>query len=158
MQTTIKDDISAINEAIAERVGPQKFRIWFKNSTMLTLVDGYVKIGVPNLFIASWIENHFSNEISQAVRAVTGSERKITFSIDPELSGHQRRAQLDSQAKLVEKTQNRTIHPRTKINRPTRRPLKLSLNTFVVGPSNELAYNTAKAVVEQEKSPFNPLF
>ena len=73
----------------------------------MTLTDGYLKVGVPNLFIASWIENHFSNEISQAVHTVTGGYRKSTFTIDPELTGCQKRNQLDSQAKLVEKAQNR---------------------------------------------------
>jgi chromosomal replication initiator protein len=36
--------------------------------------------------------------------------------------------------------------------------LKLSLDTFVVGPSNELAYNAAKAVISEQKNSFNPLF
>jgi hypothetical protein len=127
MQSTIMDGTSAVNEALAEKVGPQKFSIWFKNSTKLTLTDRCLKIGVPNLFIASWIENHFSNEISQAVRAVTGAEREITFTIDPELSGHQRRTQLDSQAQLVEKTQNRTRSKRAGIQPPSGNRLKLTL-------------------------------
>jgi chromosomal replication initiator protein len=158
MQAVITDETSALNEALAEKVGPQKFRIWFKNSTKLTLTDSYLKIDVPNLFIASWIENHFSNEISQAVRAVTGAERKITFSVDPELTGHQRRLQLDSQAQLVENAQNRTTRMRAKAQQSSGSRLKLTLDTFVVGPSNELAYNAAKAVVREEQSPFNPLF
>jgi len=166
MQGTITDERSrqaggqtiAINEALAKKVGPQKFRIWFKNSTRLTLTDGYLKIGVPNLFIASWIENHFSNEIRQAVQAVTGSSPKITFTIDSELSGHQRRTQLDSQAQLVEKTRNRIGGPRSRIQLPPKQKLKLSLDTFVVGSSNELAYNAAKAVIKEQQSPFSPLF
>jgi chromosomal replication initiator protein len=161
MQSTITDEasqISAINEALAEKVGPQKYRIWFKNSTRLTLTNGYLKVGVPNLFIASWFENHFLSEISQAVRAVTGSNQKITFAIDPELSGHQRRTQLDSQAQLVDKTQNRTQYQRTRKQPSHTKKLKLSLDTFVVGSSNQLAYNAAKAVINEQKSPFNPLF
>jgi chromosomal replication initiator protein len=158
MQSTIMDETNAVNEALAEKVGPQKFSIWFKNSTKLTLTDRYLKIGVPNLFIASWIENHFSNEISQAVRTVTGAEREITFTIDPELSGHQRRTQLDSQAQLVEKTQNRTSSKRAGTQLPSGHRLKLTLDTFVVGSSNELAYNAVKAVIREQQSPFNPLF
>ncbi|MHC4497967.1 MAG: DnaA ATPase domain-containing protein, partial [Planctomycetota bacterium] len=158
MQSTITDEIGAINEALAERVGPQKFRIWFKNSTRLALTDGYLKVGVPNLFIASWLENHFLNEITEAVRAVAGGGRNITFTIDPELSGHQRRTQLDSQAQLVEKAQNQFASHRTKILRAPKKRLKLSLDTFVVGPSNQLAYNAAKAVVSEQQSLFNPLF
>ena len=152
------DEINDINEALAEKIGPQKFRIWFKNSTRMTLTEGYLKVGVPNLFIAGWIENHFSNEISQAVRAVTGDDRKLTFAIDPELTGHQRRTQLDCQAQLVAKTQIRSHSHRTGIPSFSGKKLKLSLDTFVVGPSNELAYNAAKAVINQPQSPFNPLF
>jgi len=166
MQRTITDEdirtteceISAINEALAEKVGPQKFRIWFKNSTRLALSDGYLRVGVPNLFIASWIENHFSSQINQAVRAVIGDNLKITFAIDPELSGRQRRTQLDSQAQLVEKAQDRFRSRRTKIQPPLCKKLKFSLDTFVVGSPNQLAYNAAKAVVDEEQSPFNPLF
>jgi len=158
MQGTITDEISAVNEALAEKIGPQKYRIWFKNSTKLTLADGYLKVGVPNLFIASWIENHFSNEINQAVREVTGGSQKITFTIDPELSGHQRRTQLDSQAQLVERARNRMRSRRTQARQPQKKRLKLSLDTFVVGPSNQLAYNAAIAVVNEQQSPFNPLF
>jgi len=166
MQGTITDEssrqaesqITAISKALAEKVGPQKYRIWFKNSTRLTLTNGYLKVGVPNLFIASWIENHFLNEINQAIRAVTGGSRKITFTIDPELAGQQRRTQLDSQAQVVEKVHNRSRNTRTIGQVPIKKTLKLSLDTFVVGSSNELAHNAAKAIIQNEKSPFNPLF
>jgi len=182
MQGIITDDkprsseaqTSAINDALAKRIGPQKFRIWFNNSTQFTLTSGYLKVGVPNLFIASWIENHFANEISRAVREVTGANRKITFTIDPELSGHQRRTQLDSlvgakspdaarQAQLAAKAHppaagNRPYRDRRTETKPPPKKLKLTLGTFVIGQSNELAYNAAKAIVNEQKSPFNPLF
>ncbi len=175
MQSTITDEssrtaasqINAINEALSHKVGQQKFRIWFKNSTKMTLAGGYLKVGVPNLFIATWIENHFLNEINQVVREVTGAEAKITFTIDPELSGHQRRTQLDSYASSAAAGKNNLNRARfsrgqkTKASSPTgnqKKRLKLSLDKFVVGSSNELAYNAAKAVVNEQQSPFNPLF
>jgi chromosomal replication initiator protein len=158
MQTTLTDEINAINEALAQKIGPQKYRIWFKNSTKFTLDSGYLKIGVPNLFIASWIENHFLPDIAEAARLITGKNKKITFTIDPELSGHQRRTQLDSQARFVEKAASLTPGQRAKTTRLRRKKLKLSLDTFVVGSSNELAHNAAMAIANEKKSPFNPLF
>ena len=159
MQATFTDETIAIDQAIAERIGPEKHRIWFRNSTRLALTDSYLKIGVPNHFIGSWIENHFLDDIAAAVRTTTGAEKKIAFNIEPELSGALKRPQLDSQALHVEKTQNRTT--RSRITADTRdkvEPLKLSLDNFVVGPKNQLAYNAARAVVDAEQSPFNPLF
>jgi chromosomal replication initiator protein len=166
MQGTVTDErhhtadsqVSDIKEALAEKVGPQKYRIWFRNSTKLTLTDGYLKVGVPNLFIAGWIENHFLAQIIDAVRAVTGSDRQVTFAIDPELAGRQKRTQLDCQAQLVTRAQNRTKSHRAKIPPALQRKLKFTFDTFVVGTSNELAYSAAKAVAREQKSPFNPLF
>ena len=158
MSVVITDDVSAISDAVAQIIGPQKYRIWFKNSTRFDLAEGYLKVGVPNLFIASWIENHFANEIGQAVKAVTGSARKVTFAIDPELSGHQRRTQLDSQAQLVAKAVNQTPQQRTRVRPAEHRKLKFTLDTFVVGTSNEMAYTAAKTVASERQSPFNPLF
>src|SRR5512140_1016955 len=150
---TITDDIAAINDAIAEKIGQQKFRIWFKNSTRMSLADGYLKVGVPNLFIGSWIENHFANEINEAVRLITGQSVKVIFNIDPELSGSQRRTQLNSQAHSVEKIPQRSPnHSLAKIDSPKSAQLKLNLDTFVVGSSNQLAYNAAKTIVNEKQS------
>ena len=154
---TVTSQISEINEALSEQVGPQKFRIWFKYSTNMSLTDGYLKVGVPNLFIASWIENHFLEEITRAVRTVTGTEAKITFSIDQELSGHQRRTRMDSKASAA-LLREQASPGKTGVQGRRRKKLKLSLETFVVGSSNELAYNAAKVVVNEQQSPFNPLF
>ena len=158
MQSTITDEISAINQAIADKVGSQKYRIWFKNSTSMTLADGYIKMGVPNFFIASWIENHFSSQIIRAAKEVTGHSRKITFAIDPALTGRQRPTQLNSHASMADISQNRTLNQPPKIRPKNSKKLKLTLETFVVGQSNELAVNAAKAVARSKESPFNPLF
>ncbi len=160
MQATLTDEISAINKAIAEKVGQQKHRVWFRNSTRFSLADDYLRVGVPNHFIASWIENHFLDDIARAVREVTGSDKRIIFNIEPELLGSQKPSQLDSQAQQVQKVRNRTTRSRIKEidRRPQRAPLKLTLSSFVVGPKNQLAYNAAKTVVDAEQSPFNPLF
>jgi len=158
MQATITDEISAVSNAIAGRIGQQKFRVWFKNSLRLTMADDYLKVGVPNLFIGGWIEDHFSDDISKAVQLVTGKSKKIIFNIDPELAGQQRRTQLDSQARLVERAHSTSIHSRIKSQPAEHKLLKLSLDTFVVGPSNQLAYNAGKTIVTEQNSPFNPLF
>jgi chromosomal replication initiator protein len=168
MQNAIKDEsartaasqIGEISEALSEQVGPQKYKIWFKNSTNMTLADGYLKVGVPNFFIASWIEKHFLKEINQAVRTVIGSDVNVTFNIDPELSGHQRRTKLDSKTTVAPNvlTRKQTGSGKTVSHAHQKKKLKLSLETFVVGSSNELAYNAAKVVVNEKQSPFNPLF
>lgn len=158
MQTIITDEVSEINNAIEERVGQQKFRVWFRNSTRFDLSEDYLKIGVPNPFIGNWIETHFLGDINTAVVAVTGRSRKIAFNIEPELNGNQRRGQLDSQAMLVQKACNRTTQSRLVAKGPVTKPLRLTLDTFVEGPGNQMAYNAAQSIISDEVNSFNPLF
>ncbi|MBN1491693.1 MAG: hypothetical protein JXA69_17400, partial [Phycisphaerae bacterium] len=82
MQASSLDTVGQIQSRIAEKVGPQRYKVWFKNSTQLTLADGFLKVGVPNLFVGGWIENHYADVIGEAAREVTGAEMNLTFSID----------------------------------------------------------------------------
>ena len=158
MPGTFTDEASAVNEALAERVGSQKFRIWFKNSTKFVLDDNYLKISVPNLFIAKWIESHFLNEINQTVQTVTGSSRKVIFTVDSELAGQQERTSLIAHLRPAEKHYGAAGTGQIKKGLPNRLKLKLTLDTFVVGPSNQLAHNAAMAVALEKQSSYNPLF
>ncbi|AQT66863.1 Chromosomal replication initiator protein DnaA [Anaerohalosphaera lusitana] len=158
MHTTLMDDVTAIDKAISKRIGVGKHKVWFKNSTQFSVADGYLTIGVPNHFIGSWIENHFMDDIQDAIREVTGDEKKITFNVDASLSGTQKKPVLDSQAKSVRKAREVNTRRRVKPKAVKVKPLKLSLDTFIAGPGNELAFNAARAVVSESKTLFNPLF
>jgi chromosomal replication initiator protein len=158
MPGTFTDEVSAVSEALAARVGTQKFRIWFGNLTKFTLGDGYLKISVPNLFIAKWIESHFQNEINQSVEAVTGGSRKVIFSVDPELSGQQERTSSIPRTPAAEDHYAPARIQQARRGLPNQPKLKLTLDTFIVGQSNQLAYNAAMAVALERQSSYNPLF
>ena len=158
MKTEIVDTVDKINEAIARKVGQQRFKIWFKNSTRLIIEDDYVKVGVPNLFIGGWIENHFASQIQEVVADIAGRPMKVIFAIDPELFGSQRRRQLDSQAESVAKSTNPSSHRRNRLSPQVRQNLRFRLENFVVGPPNQLAYSAASTVAAEPRTHFNPLF
>ena len=159
MSIAVKDDIEAINLAIAEMIGDDKYGVWFKNSTRLSCEGDCVKVGVPNHFIGSWIENHFIEEVNRAIVKVTGAKKQVVINIDPELSGSQKRTQLDSQAKQVQRVHNVNTRSKLRSHEVLKGgPLKYDLDTFVVGDGNQLAYNAAMTVVGEERSLYNPLF
>jgi len=161
MTIALTDEISAISQVIAQKVGSQKYRIWFKNTTSLTLAEDYLKMDVPNVFIANWIKSHFSPQINQSVKDVLGNSRKLVFNVDASMFDNQRPATRSSSSTKKEMLNSRKqiALARTKKQvKPGRGPLKLNLDNFVVGSSNELAYNAARIVAKEKQSPFNPLF
>jgi chromosomal replication initiator protein len=161
-------DTTAITEALSQRIGAQKFRIWFQDCARFTLADGYLRIGVANPFLATWLEGHFLKEIQAAVQAVLGSVPEISFTVDAQLNGERRRspAGVRGQDSLSEDASRPAGAKGTPYGGGavesalpgSAAGLRLTLDTFVVGPSNELAYNAAKAVIREQQSPFNPLF
>lgn len=147
-----------IAEALIGRIGPQKYRIWFQSCARFTLADGHLKIGVPNPFMANWLESHFLRDIKAAAHAATGGHPMISFTIDSELSEKRRPSAAAAPSSIQTSPQTHRPPSRTSAPSGPSKALRLSLDTFVVGPTNELAYSAARAVVREQQSPFNPLF
>ncbi len=156
MQTEVEcqllDDLS---EAIARRVGKQKYKIWFKNSARIDIEDDYVKIGVPNQFIASWIEGNFNEQIISSVEDVYKSTKKAIYYIQPELFNGGRRRVTEQSPELTSIQVNKE---KAAQKSGKNAPFRMNLDDFVVGPCNQMAFNASMAVVEQPEARFNPLF
>jgi chromosomal replication initiator protein len=153
--TTSESSIDAIGAALMELLGPQKYRIWFKESTQLSLVDDHLRVTVPNAFTANWIESHFVKTIRAATEKVLGERLEVSLTVSPDLASPRKRPQtLPVSARPSGGASPRSAAAKTKPHAK----LRLTLDSFVVGPTNELAYNAARAVVQEQRSPFNPLF
>jgi chromosomal replication initiator protein len=77
--------LTRLANAIAQRVGPQRFHVWFNNSTRLDLKQDGLEIAVPNDFISEWIGTHFGGPIQDAAREVLGCSLTVRFSVVPQL-------------------------------------------------------------------------
>ena len=77
--------LARLADAIAQRVGPQRFHVWFNNSTKLDLRQDGLEIAVPNDFISEWIGKNFTRPIQEAAHEVLGTPLQVRFSVVPEL-------------------------------------------------------------------------
>ena len=150
-----------IRQRIAELVGTQRYKVWFKNSTRLTCSSGFLKVGVPNHFIGGWIENHFADAIASAANNVLGHEAQISYAIDPDLFRQLRKSELNSQADFIEKNAGRAVRRSSAGGfEADRRPRRLRgrLEDFVIGAPNRLAHTVAMEVVEHPTVQSTPVF
>jgi len=72
-------------DAIAQRVGQQRFNVWFNNSTRLELKQDGLEIAVPNDFISEWIATHFTRPMQDAAHEVLGCSLAVRFNVMPQL-------------------------------------------------------------------------
>ncbi len=186
--------LTRLANAIAQRVGQQRFHVWFNNSTRLDLKHDGLEIAVPNDFISEWIGKNFSTPIQEAAHEVLGCSLSVHFNVDPQLfvkpsgddansdakpNGSHRNAFVPVQARLHSGADlpilvdlDRRNHaalpsaPAPASSRSLelssgimqRQRLRHDLESFVVGPSSQLACNTVQYVAEFPGGQYNPLF
>ncbi len=159
MTICAQDTIADIESRIAEKVGPQRFGVWFRNATRFTLTDRFLRVNVPNHFVGEWIERHFSVTIAEAAREVTGQDYTLNFAIDPDLAKGLGRKQPDRQLEFVTNNPDRVAREHIRSGSlPAEMTLKGRFEDFVVGASNRLAYAAAMSVAEKPATQYNPLF
>jgi len=140
--------------ALQERIGPQKFNAWFRHGARVSIESGHVRVAVPNLFVAKWIENHYQSDIGAAVQQCTGTPMDVIVSVDPSLTGAVRKTQLNSQAEIVHKA----AEGRLRGVRWSSPPLRYRLEDFVVGKSNRLAHSAVTALADGGPCAFSHVF
>jgi chromosomal replication initiator protein len=183
--TALDPQLTRLAKAIAQRVGAQRFHVWFNNSTRLDLKHDGLEIAVPNDFISEWIGKNFTRPIQEAANEVLGGPLVVRFSVVPQLFevGAADNQNLDgedapdSAARHIASTVSATTAHEPARNLPMRaaapaadRPpvrsappsaaqrLRHDIDTFIVGHGNQLAYNAALYVAEFPGAQYNPLF
>jgi chromosomal replication initiator protein len=116
-------------------VSKANYRTWLSKTIGLECQDKHFVIGVPNTFVAEFLEKNQRSLIEKALTGVLRDEVKVEFRV----------------AAGAEKPSA------THTNLPLFNP-RYTFDTFVVGSSNNLAYAAAAKVVENPGLAFNPLF
>lgn len=156
MQAVFTDEMNAVHERIAEKVGSTQYQVWFKQGTRLAMNEDHFEVASANPFISNWIQGHFSAMISESVEEVFGVSSPLRFQIDGKLTKRSAKPVMKHQE--VERAVNSSRRAPVKKRPHGEKPLKLTLDTFVVGPKNQLAFNAARTLASEDKSSFNPLF
>jgi chromosomal replication initiator protein len=81
--------VSALKLALAERVGQERFELWFGAATRLEHRGGALTVFVASRFHQDWLRNHYRHDIESACRATLGGLVPVQFQIDRELAQHQ---------------------------------------------------------------------
>ena len=130
------------------------FATWLKNSRPIEMKDDTLRIALPSNFAKTWVEEKYQKNIIGIVRNMDTSVKKIEFVVGnknvsfDKVPSNQNNTQ---QGATPELDFNKT-DPETGLNP------KYTLSSFVVGPSNELAFAAAAAITEGPGKKYNPFF
>ena len=131
------------------------FMTWFKDTKIVSKDNGQVLISVPNGFVKEWIQNKFNKRIFQCLKDLDREIREINYVVGNPLikrSDSQTLAKDIQLEQIQESAPDLDIDPKTNLNR------RYTLENFVVGSNNELAYAASIAVSKNLGRVYNPLF
>lgn len=143
---------------IEQKVSPDNFSTWIKDTSLISIEDGVVKISVRNSFYVKQLRSRYFDKFSSALKNNGVEFNDIDFIV-----------QSDSKAKVKP---HEVINGSEKVRERVKslkssKPLsgyenglneKYTLDNFIVGSNNDLAVSAAKSIIDSPGTRYNPFF
>jgi len=132
-----------ILQKLKEEISPNEYERYIKNlefdeSSSRSDILFFI---APNILSAKWIKSKYAKKIAHLYEVQTGIKAKIEIDI----KNKKNKKRVSSGTKRDTQTST-TLNP------------SFTFESFVVGDSNQLAFNVAKAVANKPGEQYNPLF
>ncbi len=157
MSATTSPDVACarIAQRLADSVGPRRYQMWFDRSARFGYDDRErrLKVAVPNRFIADWIGRNFDDQLRRVAAAELGEDVELSVQVEPEqFPSEQAESPRPADVPVSAPRRRPTMTP------VAGNPLRYRLEQFVVGPSNQMAFSAANALVDDAAIHTGPLF
>ncbi|MCG8585746.1 MAG: chromosomal replication initiator protein DnaA [Pirellulales bacterium] len=144
--------VSELRRRLVDKVGQDRFELWFAQKTRFELVGGVLTVFVPNRFHQDWLRSHFRGEVEAVAAGVVEGDVAIEFRVDRKLDTtcKPKSPPADSVQRSLPHLEGDTpanaesVEPRTESSAAARSKRKsrrfARLSDFVVGESNRVAH------------------
>lgn len=150
--------VCAIRDRVADLIGVSRFRTWFGDAAAFSLDGERLSVTVPNRFIYNWICANYMPQLTTAARDIGGGALDIAVHVSPIANGAASPAgPTEHRQPAVEVPPAAPAFPNRAPRPEGRAPLRGELESFVVGPSNELAYSVVSTLVRAPGEAFKHL-
>ena len=152
-------------DRLRSRVSPQNYDMWLRPIEVISFDGSTLRLRAPNSYVRVWFESHFLSTLLAEIQEL-GHEVRIEFEPDggdnrpayipePELRAESSSPQIRTPAAVIE-----MIRPEDVIVRPETASLnpRYTFDTFVAGPSNQLAFAASQAAASSYPPKYNPVF
>ncbi len=129
-------------------VSEQNFNIWFKNTDLVEIAEDKIILSIPNAFFSEQLRIRYLPLIESTANKILGRPVNIELIVDPSKAIKKKvtNEQVDDFFQIPQAEAPKIINP------------KFTLENFVVGLSNNVAFAAAQAVAQNPGTSYNPLF
>src|SRR4051812_4321069 len=154
--TTVQEIWEASLRAIESKIKQHNFDMWIKPIEYLRADGGTVHLRAPNRFIRDWFEDNYLPTLVETMSGLGGQAFKVQLDIRED-SGH---IEMPAPRPVPIQAPPSDGVPQVVADSQSGRIAdgKYTFDTFIVGPSNQLAWAASRAVAEVPAGKYNPLF
>ncbi len=131
--------------SLEERINPHNFNMWLKPIECQGITDSLITLKAPNRYIKEWFEDNYLTIVLQEIRNITQKDFDVAFEYDENVP-EESNSELTLIPEVKEEDREYELNER------------YTFDTFVVGPSNQLAHAASRAAAEAPAGKYNPLF
>lgn len=143
-----KEFWSEVLALIERQVPRQSYSTWFAKTEGLRFEGHDLIVGIPNVFFADWLEQHYLDRIEKSAEEVAKMPIRIRFAVPPAEG-------LDAENPAARRAKGGFDPGSTREDRSLQR--LYTFDNFVVGSNNQLAQAVALAVAEMPgRTRYNP--
>lgn len=150
-----KEIWKAVLSEIELKISKPNFLTWLKQSDLIQKNNNKAVVSLPNNFAKEWVQGRYHKLILGSLRSLDNSIKGVEYVVNkkknppPKKTNTKKKEETDNpQGPLIELK----VDPKTNLNP------KYTLDSFVVGSSNELAHAAVEAIIEKIGTKYNPLF
>ncbi|MBI2338148.1 chromosomal replication initiator protein DnaA [Candidatus Daviesbacteria bacterium] len=130
-------------ETIKSQVGPVNYKAWFLKASLKSCSDDKIVLSTPHAFVKETLSQKYLPIIETGFANLLGKSVAVEFIVK----------EAEKQTEEKEEDFFQPIQAAVSVLNP-----KYSLSNYVVGPSNNVAYAAAQAIVQNPGTSYNPLF
>ncbi len=150
-------DWQIVCKEIKLKLGQDIYDSWIKKLKLVEEFQYYLVLSSPTRFIRDWVVSRYIDKILEIIKSYKYSISRIDFIIESELDDdHNRGVDKNQKIKKEAGTSNVSFIGDSLINYSRLDPNK-NFENFIIGKSNNLAFQAAQKVCEQIAH-YNPLF
>ncbi len=150
---------------VIESVKKQDFLVYFRKISIVEITDSTIVYGTVSSFMKDNLQAKFNTLVLEASQKELGQKiTSISFVVDSTIDNPSNTNAVDCQDfykeitksnKIADKKSRNSVSP---IEQKAGAHLRYTLNNFVVGADNQLAFSACEAVTKNPGKSYNPLY
>ena len=150
-------DWLTICKEIEAKLGKDIYESWVKKLKLVEEFQHYLVLSSPTRFIRDWVVSRYIDKILEVIKLNKKTVSRIDFIIESELSINSNNVS-DQNLKIIKESNSSNVsYIKDSLINYTRLDPNKNFENFIIGKSNNLAYQASQKVCEQFGH-YNPLF